>query len=200
MGREFVKQLDRDEIFDEIWVIARRRDRLEALADTTRAKIRPVPLDLADASCMETYAALLEKEKPDVRVLVCASGYGRFGAVTEVPLAVQTGMIDLNVRALTEMTYLTLPYMKSGARIFELGSLSAFQPVPYICVYGATKAYVLSFSRALGRGACSPRDPRDGGLPRMGENRVFRPRGNGRYHYILQPLLYRGGSGYACHA
>lgn len=150
MGREFVKQLDRDEIFDEIWVIARRRDRLEALADTTRAKIRPVPLDLADASCMETYAALLEKEKPDVRVLVCASGYGRFGAVTEIPLAVQTGMIDLNVRALTEMTYLTLPYMKSGARIFELGSLSAFQPVPYICVYGATKAYVLSFSRALG--------------------------------------------------
>jgi short-subunit dehydrogenase len=48
------------------------------------------------------------------------------------------------------MTYLTLPYMKEGGRIYQIDSLSSFQPVPYIGVYGATKAFVLSFSRALG--------------------------------------------------
>lgn len=149
MGREFVRQLDAAEEFDEIWVIARRRERLEELVGTTRAKIRPVPLDLSLPDSMKTYADLLAEANPDVRVLVCASGYGKFGAVMEMPLAEQTGMIDLNVKALTEMTYLTVPYMSQGSCIYELGSLSSFQPVPYIGVYGATKAYVLSFSRAL---------------------------------------------------
>ena len=58
-------------------------------------------------------------------------------------------MVDLNAKALVAMTYHTLPYMCAGAEIFELGSLSAFQPVPLINVYAATKAFVLSFTRAL---------------------------------------------------
>ena len=58
-------------------------------------------------------------------------------------------MIDLNDKALVAMTYKTLPYLKKGSRIYELGSLSAFQPVPYINVYGASKAFVLSFTRSL---------------------------------------------------
>ena len=60
-------------------------------------------------------------------------------------------MIDLNVKTLMRMTHLTLPYMKAGACIYQLGSLSAFQPVPYINVYAATKAFVLHFSRALNK-------------------------------------------------
>jgi short-subunit dehydrogenase len=59
------------------------------------------------------------------------------------------GMIDLNAKALTAMTYVTLPYLKRGSRVYQIGSLSSFQPVPYIGVYGATKAYVLSFTRAI---------------------------------------------------
>jgi len=58
-------------------------------------------------------------------------------------------MIDLNVKALVAMTYVTLPYMRAGGQIYQIDSLSSFQPVPYINVYGATKAFVLSFSRAL---------------------------------------------------
>lgn len=60
-------------------------------------------------------------------------------------------MVDLNCKALMAITQLTLPYMKRGARILQLDSLSAFQPVPYLNVYGATKAFVLSYSRALNR-------------------------------------------------
>ena len=63
----------------------------------------------------------------------------------------QLDIIDLNARALTGMCYLSLPYMKEGGRIWNMGSMSSWQPVPYINVYGASKAYVLSFSRALGK-------------------------------------------------
>lgn len=149
MGRCFVLSLDRDERFDEIWVVARRRDRLEALAGETRAKIRPIPLDLTLPESVSEYGSLLESEKPDVAVLVNAGGYGIFKAFTDMNEADIRGMIDLNSRALALMTYATLPYMKSGGRIYELGSLSSFQPVPCLAVYAASKAFVVSLSRAL---------------------------------------------------
>lgn len=151
MGREFVLQLDRDERFDELWVIARRRERLEALASETRAKVRAIPLDLTLSDSFDAYRDLLEAEKPQVAVLVNAGGFGRFGAFTDISLEDQLEMIDLNDKALVAMTYLTLPYMSAGSRVYEVGSLSAFQPVPYIGVYGASKAFVLSFSRAVGK-------------------------------------------------
>lgn len=150
MGRSFVLKLDKKYDFDEIWVIARRTERLEALAGETRAKIRPISLDLTEADAADRYEKLLEEESPEVDTLVCAAGFGRFGAFTDIPLDTQLEMVDLNVKALVAVTYKTLPYMKKGAKIFELDSLSAFQPVPYINVYGATKAFVLSFSRSLG--------------------------------------------------
>ncbi len=149
MGREFVFQLDRDESFDEIWVLSRRREALEALGEKTRAVVRALPCDLTKSESIDEYAALLDELKPNVSVLVNAGGFGKFGAFTDIPLDAQLEMIDLNDKALVSMTYRTLPYMSEGARIYQLGSLSSFQPVPYIGVYGASKAFVLSFSRAL---------------------------------------------------
>lgn len=151
MGRDFVKKLDAKHSFDEIWVIARRKERLEELAQRAdiRAKVRPIALDLTDTKSIEEYEKLLEAEKPFVEVLVNAGGYGKFREACEVPLEEQYGMVDLNSRALMGMTHVTLPYMGSGSCIYQLGSLSSFQPVPYIAVYGATKAFVLSYSRAL---------------------------------------------------
>lgn len=151
MGREFVLALDKQEAFDELWVIARRLDRLEALAELTRAVVRPIPLNLGSRADIDLYKDMLSAEKPDVRVLVNAAGFGKFKAFTELSLEEQLAMIDLNDKALVAMTYLTLPYMGEGACIYQLGSLSSFQPVPYINVYGATKAFVLSFSRALNK-------------------------------------------------
>lgn len=149
MGREFVKQLDAQNTFDEIWVIARRKERLLSLADEVEAPVRPICLDLSAKESYDEYAALLAAEKPDVAILVNGSGFGRFGAFEDITLEDQLSMVDLNDKALVAMTYLTLPYMKEGAQIYQIDSLSSFQPVPYINVYAATKAFVLSFSRSL---------------------------------------------------
>lgn len=149
MGKEFVMRLVKDPSFDEIWVIARRKERLEALSREVSARIRPVALDLTKEESIEKYKKLLAKHKPIVSVLVNASGVGRFGAFENIELEAYYNMIDLNVKAYVAMTYATLPYMIEGSQIYQLDSLSSFQPVPYINVYGATKAFVLSFSRAL---------------------------------------------------
>ena len=149
MGKEFVLQLDRQKAFDEIWVIARRFDRLQSLQSEVKAKIRPISLDLTREECIAEYRALLDAEKPVVDVLVNASGVGRFGAFADMDLDYMYRMIDLNSKAYVGMTHATLPYLAQGSEVYQLDSLSSFQPVPYIGVYGATKAFVLSFSRAL---------------------------------------------------
>ncbi len=150
MGREFVYALDREEAFDEIWVIARREQRLLELQEACRGKIRPLAWDLQKPESFAQYQALLEQEKPEIAVLVNAAGFGLFGVFAEMELQRQLDSIDLNARALTAMCHLSLPYMGKGSRIYNLGSMSSWHPVPYINVYGATKAYVLNFSRALG--------------------------------------------------
>lgn len=150
MGREFVYALDKDEEFDELWVIARREDRLIELKDKCRARIRPIVLDLQQRESANVYKALLEEHKPEIAVLVNAAGFGLFGAFMDMDLDRQLDIVDLNSRALTAMCYLSVPYMKKGSRIYNMGSMSSWQPVPYINVYGASKAYVLNFSRALG--------------------------------------------------
>ena len=150
MGREFVYALDRDEEFDELWVIARREQRLLELKEKCRAKIRPIVLDLQQRESFALYRELLEQEKPEIAVLVNAAGFGLFGAFMDMDMDRQLDIIDLNSRALTAMCYMSVPYMAKGSRIYNMGSMSSWQPVPYINVYGASKAYVLNFSRALG--------------------------------------------------
>ena len=149
MGREFVRQLHSYVAVDEIWAIARREANLEALKAETEIPVRPIVLDLLQKESFTAVASLLEAEKPDVKLLVNAAGFGKFGKAENVPLEDDLNMVDLNCRALVAMTRIVLPYMASGSHILQLDSLSAFQPVPYITTYGATKAFVLSYSRAL---------------------------------------------------
>lgn len=149
MGREFVLRIAEQKELDEIWVIARRRDRLEELQQLVKTKVRPICLDLTQEESITSYQSLLEEHTPEVSVLVNAGGFGRFGAFADIPLELQYRMIDLNAKACVGMTYVTLPYLNEESEVYQVDSLSSFQPVPYINVYGATKAFVLSFSRAL---------------------------------------------------
>lgn len=151
MGRELVKQIAKKERFDEIWVIARRAEALESLKKEVKAKIRPIRLDLKNPESFEIYKKLLKEETPEVAFLGNVAGFGKFGRYDQISLEDCMGMIDLNCKALVAMTQLTLPHMKRGGKILQLDSLSAFQPVPYINVYGSTKSFVLSYSRALNR-------------------------------------------------
>lgn len=151
MGKEFVLQLSGYVKVDEIWAIARREDALKALQSQVSVPVRPITLDLLDANSFAAYEALLAAEKPNVKLLVNAAGFGKFGKWENISLEDECRMIDLNAKALLVMTRLTVPYMDKGSHILQLDSLSAFQPVPYITTYGATKAFVLSYSRAMNR-------------------------------------------------
>ena len=148
MGREFVRQLHSYLQPDEIWAVARRKQALEALAADTSIPVRPIVLDLGKESSFREFSDLLAAEKPQVELLVNAAGFGRFGDFQEIPLEDDLNMIDLNCKALVAMTRNCLPYMQRGGHVLQLDSLSAFQPVPYITTYGATKAFVLSYTRA----------------------------------------------------
>ena len=148
MGREFVCQLHKYIKPDEIWVIARRREALKALAAKTPIPVRPIVLDLGCGASFSKFSAILEAEKPNIQLLVNAAGFGRFGDFDTISTEDDMKMIDLNCKALVAMTRLCLPYMRAGSHILQLDSLSAFQPVPYITTYGATKAFVLSYCRA----------------------------------------------------
>ena len=149
MGRDFVKMIDKIEDCEELWVIARRSDRLKELTSTTGKKIVPIELDLSLEESYDKYAEMLNAADADVVALVNAAGFGKFGDFESIPLKEQMNMIDLNCKALMAVTYITLEHMKEGSRVYQIGSLSAFQPVPYITTYGATKSFVLSFTRAL---------------------------------------------------
>ena len=151
MGREFVLQLSQYCKVDAIWAIARREDALKALQTETATPIRPVPMDLCREESYTALARLLEEEKPEVSLLVNAAGFGKFGAFENIPAEEEYRMIDLNCKALVAVTRLVLPYMGRGSHILQLDSLSAFQPVPYITTYAATKAFVLSYSRSMNR-------------------------------------------------
>ena len=149
MGREFVLQLQNYVTVDEIWVIARREEALHALQSQVAVPLKAITLDLSKEESFDTYAAALAEAKPNVKLLVNAAGFGKFGSYEKIPLEEEMRMVDLNCKALLAMTRLTLPYMESGSHILQLDSLSAFQPVPYITTYGATKAFVLSYCRAM---------------------------------------------------
>ena len=151
MGREFVWAIDRDFALDELWVVARRAERLEELKQSCKTPVRALAWDLSDPESFVKYRTMLESEKPEIRLLVNAAGYGLFGTFADMELENQLGIIDLNDKALTAMCLLSLPYMQRGDAIVNMGSNSSWQPVPYLAVYAASKAYVLSFSRAIGR-------------------------------------------------
>ena len=151
MGREFAKEIYRRYVnIEEVWIIARSEDKLASLKTEMGIKgVYVLPLDLTKEEDMETYRKTLEERKPDVCILVNSAGYGKIGSFEEVGYEHNRGMVKLNCQALTDVTYLTLPYMRKGGQIIQLASSAAFVPQPDFAVYAATKSYVLSLSRAL---------------------------------------------------
>ena len=144
LGREFARQVSRDPHVQAVWAVARREDRLRQLASLCACPVRPVPLDLTDPQSLDALRDLLAREKPTVTRLVCAAG--RIDAVSP---ADSLGMIDLNCRAAVGVTQLCLPYLTRGSRVLELCSTAAFQPMPGLGVYAATKAFLQSYTKTL---------------------------------------------------
>ena len=154
MGREFVRQIPHFYMnLDELWIISRRKDRLEAIAKTCSVPVRIFAGDLTDPMFLQTVKDTLQRLSPDIRMLVNAAGFGKSGTVLDIAKEewpAQSEMVRLNCEALTNMTLLCAPYLSQGSRILQIASAAAFAPQPGFAVYAATKSYVLSFSRALG--------------------------------------------------
>lgn len=148
LGREFVRQIG--DVFPEVecyWLIARRADRLEELASALEDKtVVCLPLDLCDTMSFMALQQKLTEEQPEVALLVNNAGCGYLGRIGEVETAAQTRMVDLNMRALTAITNITVPYMVPGSRILNVSSIASFCPNPRMTVYSSTKAYVSSFT------------------------------------------------------
>lgn len=131
-------------------LVARSRAKLDALAAELGPGTHVLVEDLAlPGAALRVFDAVAEAGLA-VDVLINNAGFGKFGPFTEVPLEVQRQEIDLNIGALVELTHLFLPMItERRGGVIQVASTAAFQPVPYMAVYAASKAFVLSFSEAL---------------------------------------------------
>ena len=148
MGKEFVKLID-NEGCDELWLVARRKEALEAIARECRTPARVFALDLLRDESIDALLAAVRENDCRVTWLVNSAGFGVFGENGRQPLAVQNAMIDLNVTATVRMCNDFAQFMPRGAHIINLGSASVFNPLPYFNVYASTKAFILHYSRGL---------------------------------------------------
>ncbi|HCM25108.1 MAG TPA: short-chain dehydrogenase [Treponema sp.] len=140
--------------FDELWLVARRVDRLETLATELRSQapaltVRIRALDLVDEAAFPCLAADLAEAGKPLCILINNAGYGTYGPFAEVDLERQLGQIDLNCRSLTRACGILGPALVRGSIVINTASLAAFAPLGGFAVYAASKAYVLSFSVAL---------------------------------------------------
>ena len=151
LGREFVRQLA--DVFPEIesyWLIARRADRLQELAEALPDKqVECLSMDLCDTMSFVALQEKLTADRPEVSLLINNAGCGYLGNIGEVDTASQTRMIDLNLRALTAITNMTVPFMAPGSCVLNVSSIASFCPNPRMTVYSSTKAFVTSFTIGL---------------------------------------------------
>ena len=149
LGAEFARQCAARG--EALLLVARRRDRLEALKSEIGGDVHVIAADLAEGGAAESLMAQVAAEGLAVATLINNAGFGGGGAFAGQPLDRQREMIDLNVRTLTLLCHLALgPMIERGkGAILNVASTAAFQPGPGSAVYFATKAYVLSFTEAL---------------------------------------------------
>lgn len=151
LGREFAIQLKESYSVEEFWLIARRKERLEELSNVLGCKCKLINLDLSKSEDLSEYKRILKEENKNIKYIVNAAGYGRYGDYSVVDTELAFNMIDLNIKALLFITQETLPYMKKGSHIIQLGSASTYHPLPNLNVYAASKSFVKHYSRALSR-------------------------------------------------
>jgi short-subunit dehydrogenase len=152
IGYELAKLFARDS--HNLVLVARSADKLGQVATELRVRgvtVKTIALDLAAPPAPKFLFDQLQREGVVVDILVNNAGYGVYGDFAQMPEPEILGQLDLNIRALTELTRLFLPLMlaRRSGRIMNVASTAGFQPGPLMAVYYATKAYVISFSEAI---------------------------------------------------
>lgn len=153
IGLELARLFAKDKY--NLVLVARKRDELKRVADelatTYKVNVQTAAIDLGEVGAAQSLMAKLERANITVDVLVNNAGFAQVGPFATNDRAKDLGVLQLNIVALTELTKLVVPGMlkRKRGRILNLGSTAAFQPGPFMAVYYASKAYVLSFSQAL---------------------------------------------------
>lgn len=136
-------------------IVARSKDKLDQLATQLQQqhniKVEVIAQDLTQPNATQTVFDTITQKGIVIDLLINNAGFGDYGAFVERPLEKQVAMIQLNNIALVELTHLFLPGMKQrgSGGIINVSSIAAFQPLPYLSIYAATKAFVLSFTEAI---------------------------------------------------
>ncbi len=159
LGCEFISEvIERVDGLDEIWLVARREQRLSELKekyDTVCAEkglktvIRPLSVDITKEDGIVQIKNELEKSSAEIKMLINNAGCGIIGNLDEMPTEGQVNMVQLNCVAVTALTSIALRFMKAGSNIINVCSIASFAPNPRMTVYCSTKAYILSFSKSL---------------------------------------------------
>ena len=151
MGLEFARQLSNSA--DELWLIARRKERLDTICNDLSkngCKALPIALDIACDKGINEFEKRLKTENDFIiSMLINNAGFGTYGPFTETPLQKESAMIFLNCNTLISLCSICIPFMTKGSIIINVASLAAFLPLGNFAVYAATKSFVLSFSTAL---------------------------------------------------
>lgn len=147
IGEEFVKSLLSET--DQVWAVGRSENKLTSLKEKYGDKIVPVRVDLSDRDDIFSFCRKIESGKPEIRYLVNNAGVAKMKPVSDFTLEEISDMLDINDKAATLICRACIPYMVKGSYILNVASASAFQPNPYITLYSASKAYLLSFTRSL---------------------------------------------------
>ncbi|MDR0304499.1 MAG: SDR family NAD(P)-dependent oxidoreductase [Chitinispirillales bacterium] len=151
IGLECAKIVSRNRLFgvDKIFLLARRKENMENLSKELEIETQIVVCDVSRDEGIKNFAEILNVQNPDITLLINSAGFGKNGDFTDISVCGNIGMIDVNCRGLVYMTQICLNYMKSGAHILNVSSVAGFAPLAKFTVYGATKAFVTSFSVGL---------------------------------------------------
>ena len=153
IGEAFARRLAA--LARNVFLVARSEEKLATLCNELgrnhRIRAQYFALDLSQANAGELLFAEAQKRGLEIDMLVNNAGFGSFGDFQKQDLKGQLNMVDLNVKAVVDLTYRFLPPMRERKRgtIINVASTAGFQPVPFMATYAATKAFVLSFSEAL---------------------------------------------------
>ncbi len=165
IGKAFLEEIANDRgvngatPFDEIWAVARSEDKLiEIKTLLGDDRIVPVTADLSSPEDMTRISERLASEKPQIGLLINCAGMGMKGLVEDHPAKTLEDTIDVNCTSLAKLTRICIPYMiakdlsrtrDKRPRIINIASSAGFLPQPGFAAYAASKAFVISFSRAL---------------------------------------------------
>ena len=153
IGETFAEELAKKN--HNLILVARSQDKLNALAarlsSNYQVQAEVIVQDLTKPSAAKTVFDLVRAKGMVVDLLINNAGFGDYGAFCDRPLDKQMNMIQLNIAAVVELTGLFLPLMqqRSSGAIINVSSIAGFQPIPYMSVYAASKAFILNFSEAL---------------------------------------------------